>query len=147
MDSLRNVHAVPVAPFEVIDGRANQPAGVLIAVPRVEGDLVGFRAVRDLRGAHQFGVEAFDHLSERWHHALHIHDHHLDRPGEDREFLLQEVARDRQPMTHQDFVRSAADAGNIDAVGALGRERTPAVLRRERPPPASRKASARARER
>ena len=56
---------------------------------------------------------------QRRHDALHVDDHHLHRAGHDGQFLLQEVAGDRQPVAHQHFVGGAADAGDVDAGRAL----------------------------
>ncbi len=55
---------------------------------------------------------------QRLHDALHIHDHGFDRAGQDRQLLVQEVARRRDALAHQDFVGGAADAGQVDALGA-----------------------------
>ena len=53
------------------------------------------------------------------HDALHVDDHRLDRAGQDGQLLVQEVAGRRDAVAHQDLVGGAADAGQVDALGAL----------------------------
>ena len=53
------------------------------------------------------------------HDALHVDEHRLHGPGGDGQLLLQEVARDGHALPHQDLVGGAADAGDVDAAGAL----------------------------
>ena len=43
-----------------------------------------------------------------------IHHHGFDRAGKDSQFLVQEVSRSRDTLTHQNFVGGAADAGDVD---------------------------------
>ena len=52
------------------------------------------------------------------HDALHVDDHRLDGAGEHREFLVEEVAGRRDAVAHEDLVAGAADAGEVDALGA-----------------------------
>ena len=72
------------------------------------------------RGRDDLGVVGLGHLRQAGHAALHVGDHHLDRAGDDGQFLLQEVAGDRDAVADQDFVGGAADAGQGDALGAGG---------------------------
>ena len=71
-------------------------------------------------GGDDLGVEVFRHADERLHDALHVHHHRLDRAGQDRQLLVQEVARGGDALAHHDLVGGAADAGQVDAVRALG---------------------------
>ena len=57
---------------------------------------------------------------ERLHDALHVDDHGLDGAGEHGQLLVQEVARRRDAVAHEDLVAGAADAGEVDALGAGG---------------------------
>ena len=59
------------------------------------------------------------HAGQRLHDALHVHHHRLDGPGEDRQLLVQEVAGRRDALAHHHLVGGAADAGQVDALGAL----------------------------
>ncbi len=49
---------------------------------------------------------------------MNVDDHRVDGAGGDGEFLLEEVARDGDAVAHQDFIGRAADAGDLDSVGA-----------------------------
>jgi hypothetical protein len=70
-------------------------------------------------GGDDFGVEMIGHASQRLHDALHVDDHRLDRAGQDRKLLVEEVAGRWDALPHHDLVRGAADAGQVDALGAL----------------------------
>ena len=70
------------------------------------------------RGGDDLGVEIARQADQRLHDALHIHHHGFDRAGQDGQLLVQEVARSRDALAHQDFVGRAADAGQVDALGA-----------------------------
>ena len=63
--------------------------------------------------------------TKRRHDALHVHDHRVDRASSDGQFLLQEVARRRHAVAHQNFVGRAADAGQVDALAHPWTWRTP----------------------
>ena len=72
-----------------------------------------------LRGCgDELRVEALGERPERLHDALYVDDHRLDGAGEHRELLVQEVARRRDAVAHQDLVAGAADARQVDALGA-----------------------------
>ena len=60
---------------------------------------------------------------QRLHDALHVHHHRLHRAGEDRQLLVQEVARRRDALAHQRLVGGAADARHVEA----GRTLAPGV--------------------
>ena len=56
---------------------------------------------RDLRlggGGDQFGVELLRQRLQGLHDALHVDDHGIDGAGDDRQLLVQEVARRRNAM-------------------------------------------------
>ena len=57
--------------------------------------------------------------AERLHDALHVDDHRVDHAGEHGQLLVEEVAGRRDALAHQDLVGGAADAGEVDARGAL----------------------------
>ncbi len=86
----------------------------------VELHVDGARDLGLARGGDQLGVEVLGQVAQRLHDALHVHDHGLDRAGDDRQLLVQEVAGRWDAVAHQDLVRRAADAGQVDALGALG---------------------------
>ena len=64
-------------------------------------------------------MEALRQRSQGLHDALHVDDHRLDGAGEHGELLVEEVARRRDAVAHEDLVARAADAGEVDALGAL----------------------------
>ena len=68
------------------------------------------------RGGDDLGVEVLREADQRLHDALHIDDHRFDRAREDGEFLMEEVAGRGHALPHQDFIRRAADTGQIHAV-------------------------------
>ncbi len=70
------------------------------------------------RRGDQLGVIVLRQASQCLHDALHVHHHGLYRAGYDGQFLVQEVACRRDPMAHQDLVRRAADACQVDPIGA-----------------------------
>ena len=57
-------------------------------------------------------------LGQALEDALHVDDHRLDRAGEHRELLVEHVARGRHALAHERLVGGAADAGDVDALGA-----------------------------
>ena len=71
-------------------------------------------------GGDDLGVEVLSQPNQCLHDALHIHDHGFNSPGEDGEFLLEEVASSRNALAHEDFVGRAADAGKVDAFCTSG---------------------------
>ena len=90
----------------------------LLGVRRIEIDALRPRNVGLARSGDDLGVMAGGHLRQRGHDALHIHHHQVHRAGEQRQLLVQVIARHRHSLAHQDFIRGAADAGNVDAFGA-----------------------------
>ena len=72
-----------------------------------------------LGGGDDLGVEAACGLGDTGHDALHVDEHRLHGPGGDGQLLLQEGTGDGQASSHEDLVGGAADACDVDAVGAL----------------------------
>ena len=84
----------------------------------VEGLVVGADGLGDVGGRDDLRVVVLRDIGQARHAALDVDDHHLDGAGEDGEFLLEEVARDRDAVADQDLVGGAADARQGDALGA-----------------------------
>ena len=89
-----------------------------VGIVLVELDMHCVRHHRPVVGGDDVGVLA---PSTTWatglHHALHVHDHGLDRAGGQDHLLLDEGACHRNAPAHQDLVAGAADAGQVDALG------------------------------
>ena len=90
-----------------------------IGVMLVELHVLGALDLGLGRGGDELGVELGGDAGQRLHDALHVDDHGLDRAGGDGQFLGEEVARRRDAVTHENLVGRAADAGQVDALGAL----------------------------
>ena len=71
------------------------------------------------RRGDDLGVEVAGQVGQRLHDALHVHHHGLDRAGENRQLLVQEVAGRGNALAHERLVGGAADACHVDALGAL----------------------------
>ena len=102
------------------DRHAHDLAGGLGGAVLVE---LHVHRARDLglgRGRDELRVEALRERPERLHDALHVDDHGLDGAGEHGQLLVQEVAGRRDAVAHEDLVAGAADAGEVDALGAGG---------------------------
>ena len=65
-----------------------------------------------------FGMVALGNVRQPLHDALDIHDHGIDRAGDDSQFLLQEVTGDGDAVPHQHFVGGAAHARQVDSLCA-----------------------------
>ena len=86
----------------------------------VELQVNGAGKLRLGAGGDDLRVETLLQLGHRGKDALDVQQHHLDRPGEDRQLLLEEIAGHRNAVPHENLVGRAADAGQIDAFCALG---------------------------
>ena len=85
-----------------------------------KGRLRGADGLGDVAGGHHLGMVGLRDLRQAGHAALHVGDEHLDRAGDDRQLLLEEVAGDRDAVANEDLVGRAADAGEGHALGARG---------------------------
>ena len=74
----------------------------------------------DGMGGDQFGVEAFGHVGQVLEYALDVHDHGIAGAGDDGQFLLQVGTGLGNAVTLEDLVGRAADAAQLNALGALG---------------------------
>ena len=99
----------------------------------MEFDEVRVRHTGDGGGGDEFGMEALGKRAQCGEDTLNIDDDRLTGAGQDNVFLLQEVAGHRDGLTHGDFVAGAADAGDVDALGAvcLGKRDHLGILRIE----------------
>ena len=97
MRVLAAVGVVVARPFH--DGLGDVQRMVLVELDMGRAGHLHFRAGRD-----DLGVEMLGHAGQRLHDALHVHHHRLDGPGENREFLVQEVAGRRNALAHHHFV-------------------------------------------
>ena len=86
----------------------------------MELDEIGVRHAGDGGGGDELGMEALGQRAECREDALHVDDDGLAGTRQNDVFLLQEVTGHRDALTHGDFVARAADAGNVDALGADG---------------------------
>ena len=109
---------VGIAVLEVVDRALDDRLGRAQAIVLVEAHVVGADGLGDIGGGNHFGVVGGGDFRQTRHAALHVDHHHLDRAGDDRQFLLQEVAGDRHAMPHQDLVGRAAQAGQGHALGS-----------------------------
>ena len=130
---LRDVDKILIAVFEVLDRHPHDRLGVFSRGVLVELDEIGVRHPGDGGGGDELGVEAFGERTERREDALHVHNDRLASAGEHDVFLLEEVARHGDALTHGDFVAGAADAADVDALCAvfLGERDELGVLRIE----------------
>jgi hypothetical protein len=64
-------------------------------------------------------VEALRHVRDGRHDALVVHDHRIERTGEQHQFLHQVVTRHRQALAHLQLVTGAAEADEVDALGTF----------------------------
>ena len=71
-------------------------------------------------GADHLGVVAGGHLAQGGHDALVVHNHHVHGAGGEDQLGHQMVAGHGDAPAHEQFVARAADAGQVDAGGALG---------------------------
>ena len=71
-------------------------------------------------GGDDLGVVALGHIGQGLHLALHVHHHGVHGPGDDRQFLLEEVSGHRNPVAHQHLIGRAAHPRQVDPLGALG---------------------------
>jgi hypothetical protein len=102
----------------VVDGGAQNLLGNRQRLVLVKLDM---RRTLDLdfgRGGDHFGVKIPRQLDQCLHDTLHVDHHRLNRAGQDRQFLLEEITRRRDTLAHQDFVSRAANPGQVDAVRA-----------------------------
>jgi hypothetical protein len=115
-------HHLGAAVLEVVDGQFDDPFGILDGMMLVELDVEHIVLLHpgDGMGGDQFGMKAFGHIGQVLENALDIHHHGVAGPGDDRQFLLQEGAAKRNPVSLEDFIGRAADARELNALGALG---------------------------
>ena len=97
--------------FIVIDRHFKNIFGHCQGMVLVKLDMHGAFDLHLWRGRDDLGMEIGRQLNQRLHDALHIHHHGFDSPSQDRKFLVQEIARRRDTLAHQDFVGRAANAG------------------------------------
>jgi hypothetical protein len=102
------------------DRHAHDLAGGLGGAVLVELHVHRARDLGLRRGRDELRVEALRERAEGLHDALHVDDHRLDGAGEHGQLLVQEVARRRDAVAHEDLVGGAADAGEVDALRAGG---------------------------
>ena len=110
-----NRHLGAVATLVVVDGTPDQALGALQGVAPVEAVVGGAHRAGDLAGGDDLGVVRAGDLGKARHAALHVGDHHFDGAGDDGQFLLQEVPRDRNAVTHENLVGGATDPGERHA--------------------------------
>ena len=84
----------------------------------VKRDVGGADSFGDIRGGYHFGMIGFGNIRQTRHYALNVHNHHFDGAGDDRQFLLKEVAGHLDAAAHQDFIGGTAEPGQIDAFGS-----------------------------
>ena len=109
-----------VAVAEVLDSQANDLLGRLHCLGLVELDVRGSRELGLGTGGDYLGVEAVLQLGDRREDALYVDQQHVHDTGYDGQLLLQEVARNRHAVTHEDLVGRATDAGQVDTFGTGG---------------------------
>ena len=86
----------------------------------MELDEIGVRHTGDGGGGDELGMEALGQRAKGREDALHVDDDGLAGARQNDVFLLQEVARHRNALTHGDLVAGAADTRDVDALCADG---------------------------
>ena len=117
---VRNVDKLGLAVFEVFNRHADDRLGVVRRSVLMELDEIGVRHAGDGGGGDELGMEALGERAECREDALHVDDDGLAGARQNDVFLLQEVARHRNALTHGDLVAGAADARDVDALCADG---------------------------
>ena len=85
-----NAHFIPF--LEPADGSKGEFSCILKGMVMVEFHMDGPRNLGSGRRGHQLRVEAFGHVRQTLHDALHINNHGLYGPGSQDHFLLNEAA-------------------------------------------------------
>lgn len=85
----------------------------------MEFNVFRFRHAGNRRCGDKLGVKALGKRPQRRENALHVDHNGLACAGQNHVFLLQEVARHGDAVTHGYLVGGAADARDIDTLGAL----------------------------
>ena len=94
------------------------------ALRRVEADVRGARDLRLVGGRDHPRVEASRDVDDGRHDALVVDDHRLEGAGHHDQLLHEMVAGHRHAAAHHQLVAGAAQADEVDALGALAlRER------------------------
>ena len=116
---LRDVDQILVAVLEVLHRHLHDGLGVVGRSLLVELDVLGIRHPGDGRGGDELGMEALGEGAQSGEDTLDVHDDGFAGAGEDHVLLLQEVTGHRDAVAHCHFVGGAADAADVDALGAV----------------------------
>ena len=117
---VRDVDELGLAVLEVLDRHLDDRLGVVRRGVLMELDEIGVRHAGDGGGGDELGMETLGQRAECREDALHVDDDSFAGARQNDVFLLQEVTGHRDTLTHGDFVARAADAGDVDALGADG---------------------------
>ena len=84
----------------------------------MELDVLGPKLAGTVGRGHELGVEVLGQVLQSRHPALHVDRHEVYSTGHDSQLLVQEAARGRDAVAHENLVGGAAQAGNLYALGA-----------------------------
>ena len=113
-----NMDLPRLAEAVVLHRRAHDLFGDLVSVLLVKLDVRSPGELGLGRGGDELGVETTGYGDQRGENALHVHHNGFHGAGGNGQFLLDVVADRWNPLPHQNFIAGAADAGNIDVLGA-----------------------------
>ena len=115
---IRNLCCTPI--FEVIDGGAQNFFSNGQRSVFIEFDVHCAFDLHLWRSGDNLCMKVLRQGNQRLHNTLNIDYHRFNGSGQNSKLLLQEVACGGYTLTHQDFIGSAANTGEIDSIGTGG---------------------------